>query len=117
METLQEIFNKETIDERILKAFGNRRLILFLGAGISRLMGVPGWDDLSNSLIEKAFTSYKERRSILDSIKSSKEKITIAYQKFHEDGKEKEFFDIFGDSNLFFTTFYRIQNTSSFFIK
>ncbi len=98
METLQEIFKKETIDERILKAFGNRRLILFLGAGISRLMGVPGWDDLSNSLIEKAFTSYKERRSILDSIKSSKEKITIAYQKFHEDGKEEEFFDIFGDA-------------------
>ena len=98
METLQEIFNKETVDKRILKAFGNRRLILFLGAGISRLMGVPGWDDLSNSLIEKAFTSYKERKIILDSIKSSKEKITIAYQKFCEDRKEKEFFDMLGNA-------------------
>ena len=74
-------------DENMLKAFENRKLVFFIGAGVSRIMGVPGWSDFSARLIKKAFPSYKEYSTILKEITDSKERITIAYNQFHSRGK------------------------------
>ena len=87
----QQLSSMPKFEENILKAFENRKLVFFIGAGVSRIMGVPGWDAFSARLIKKAFPSYKEHSTILKEIPNSKERITIAYNKFHSDGKLKEF--------------------------
>ena len=95
--TLNELFEETNRpNDTLISAYENRELVFFLGAGVSRLMGLPGWDELATELIEGAYGNYKDRKNILDSIKSSKEKITIAYRKYCSDGREKEFFNIFG---------------------
>lgn len=84
------------LDEVVLKAFKERKVIFFLGAGVSRIEGVKGWDEFSNTLIKKAFPSLKEQEEILRGVSSSKEKITIAYEKFSTEGKKEEFYQEFG---------------------
>ena len=94
----QQLSSMPKFEENILKAFENRKLVFFIGAGVSRIMGVPGWDAFSARLIKKAFPSYKEHNTILKEIPNSKERITIAYNKFHSDGKLKEFYSCFGEN-------------------
>lgn len=82
----------------ILQAVNEKRLVIFIGAGVSRLMGVSGWDDFSNRLVQQAFPLYNEQTEILAEIKNSKEKISIAYEKMHQDGRDEEFFKAFGEA-------------------
>ena len=96
--SLKDIFaQKYEFEENILKAFENRKMIFFIGAGVSRIMGIPGWDDLSSKLIKEAFPSYQEQNIILRDIPNSKERITIAYKEFEKNGKLQEFYKIFGE--------------------
>ena len=95
--TLKEIFEKGIhFDENILSAFEKGKLIFFIGAGVSRIMGIPGWDDFSARLIRKAFPDYKEQNAILKEISDCKERITIAYKKFEQDKRLDEFYKEFG---------------------
>lgn len=71
-------------------------MVFFIGAGVSRLMGVPGWDEFSDRLIIGAYKNYKERQMILENISNSKEKITIAYRKYCNTNREQDFFNAFG---------------------
>ena len=87
---------KPVFDEEILRAAEEGKLIFFLGAGVSRIMGVQGWDGFSESLIRKAFSEYKDQMAIIRDIKDSKERITIAYKKFEDDGNLEEFYSCFG---------------------
>lgn len=86
-----DVENNCGLDNAVLQAFKERKVIFFLGAGVSRLEGIRGWDDFSVTLINKAFPLFKEREEILRAGLSSKEKITIAYEKFIEDNKLEEF--------------------------
>ena len=96
--SLKDIFAQGyKFEENILRAFENRKMIFFVGAGVSRIMGIPGWDDLSSKLIKKAFPSYQEQNIILRDIPNSKERITIAYKEFEKNGKLQEFYKIFGE--------------------
>ena len=77
--TLQEAFSQWEmsdcgLDAAVLEAFKKRKVIFFLGAGVSRLEGIKGWDDFANTLIEKAFPSLIEREQLLKSNLSSKER-------------------------------------------
>ena len=94
----QELNQTPKFNENILKAFENRKLVFFIGAGVSRIMGVPGWSDFSAKLIKQAFPNYKEYSTILKEIPDSKERITIAYNKFKSLGKLEEFYSCFGES-------------------
>ena len=81
--TLNEILSKgPKFEENILKAFENRKLVFFIGAGVSRIMGIMGWDDFSAFLVRKAFPDFKDNNAILRDVPSSKERITVAYKKF-----------------------------------
>ena len=84
------------LDKVVLEAFKSRKLIFFLGAGVSRIEGVMGWDDFANLLIKKAFPSLKDQAELLNNGLSSKEKITIAYGKFHDNRQDKKFYKEFG---------------------
>ena len=66
------------LPQQIIDAYNNKNLVIFIGAGISRLMGCKGWDKLSNDLIEKIY-NFADASQILASDLSPKEKITIAF--------------------------------------
>ena len=100
-DSLQEDFKKWEepncgLDEIILNAFSKRKLVLFLGAGVSRLAGLPGWNELADTLIKKAFTKYSEQLEIFNNITNSKEKISIAHEEFKSINKLNEFYEYFG---------------------
>ena len=38
--------------KQIIKAVNERKLIIFVGAGVSRLCGLPSWDQAANDLLE-----------------------------------------------------------------
>lgn len=84
------------LDKAVMEKFKNRKVVFFIGAGVSRLEGVMGWDDFSKELIKEAFPSLCDQEQLLQSNISSKEKISIAYEKFCNDGKKNEFYKKFG---------------------
>lgn len=81
----------------ILEAFNNNSLAIFVGAGMSRLMGCKGWDELSNLLLEE-FYNYKDSNQLINNIASAKEKITIAFNKCKQDGNPERFYDILSNA-------------------
>ena len=98
-ETLKEIFARGfRFDENILQAFEKQKLVFFIGAGVSRLMGVKGWGDFSAELIRAAYPEYQDQSVLLRDISDSKERITIAYEKFARDNKLEEFYRCFGNA-------------------
>lgn len=97
--TLKEIFSKEkSFNEDILSAAEHKNLVFFLGAGVSRLMGLPGWEEFSAQLIEKAFPDYSVHTPLLKEISNSKERITIAFKEFERLGRKEEFYVCFGEA-------------------
>ncbi len=78
----------------IIEAYERHELAVFVGAGISRLMGCQGWDQMANALVDKVCTP-----AMADQVKSScsnsKEKITIAKRIAEKEHKTTEFWEIF----------------------
>ena len=83
----------------IVKAVNDGKLIIFVGAGISRLCGLPSWDDASNHLLEYCVSkcqdfTYANKEKIIANVKDAKEKITVGYYLLHkEDGTDKLYQD------------------------
>ena len=85
----------------IIEAVNNGTLAVFIGAGVSRLIGCKGWDELAGNLVEKCFKtrgedgdpliSYKERDT-LSQIKDHKQTITICHYIFSKHGQESIFY-------------------------
>lgn len=84
------------LDKAVMEKFKNRKVVFFIGAGVSRLEGIMGWDDFSNELIKEAFPLLCDQEQLLRSNISSKEKISIAYEKFRKDNNIKKFYEEFG---------------------
>ena len=82
------------LPEEIRQAYINHNLVIFVGAGISRLMGCKGWDQMSNDLIN-AVCPYALAKQIIESRLDSKAKITIAERYCKKNHKEKVFWDTF----------------------
>ena len=84
------------LDKSVMEKFKNRKVVFFIGAGVSRWEGIMGWDDFSNELIKEAFPLLCDQEQLLRSNISSKEKISIAYEKFRKDNNIKKFYEEFG---------------------
>ena len=82
------------LPKAVLDAYDRGKVIFFIGAGISRLQNLPGWDQLANQLISAAFLP-AECKQIQSSITDNKQLITIAYHHLVKQGEEKKFFSIF----------------------
>jgi hypothetical protein len=84
------------LPEQIVRAVDDDKLAVFIGAGVSRLVGCVGWGDLGKSLVnrcyEKGVIIYKEREA-LSEIADSKKVITICHGLLTEKGLEGIFFD------------------------
>ncbi len=42
-----------TVPKEILEAVNTNTLAIFIGAGVSRIMGCKGWDELASNLIKR----------------------------------------------------------------
>ena len=79
---------------QIARAVNNNKLVLFVGAGVSKLCGLPLWYDLAVKLLDYCveddsfkFTS-KDRNLLLSSVKDSRELVTIASNIISKKGKD-----------------------------
>ena len=88
-------YKDEEFRKSIVKAVNNDKLIIFVGAGISRLCGLPSWDEASNDLLAYCVSkcsnfTYANKERIIANVKDAKEKITIGYYLLNkEDGTDK----------------------------
>jgi hypothetical protein len=96
------ISKKILLQPEILEAVNNENLVIFIGAGVSRLIGCKGWDQLAQSLVNKCFLTkkgdgsscinYKERET-LSHYRDHKKIITICHSILKRNGFENIFFE------------------------
>lgn len=89
---------------QIIEAINDNRLVVFIGAGVSRLIGCMGWDQLAKNLVNKCYDtkkqdgskciSFKEKETLLQE-NDYKKTITICYGILKENGFEEDFFTEF----------------------
>lgn len=81
------------LEEPIKDAFKNNKLAIFLGAGISKLIGCADWTQLANSLIDDCYKEelidFKLKEDILN-LRDNKKKISIC--KYILEGKQEDLF-------------------------
>jgi hypothetical protein len=92
-----------TVPREIQEAVNSKTLAIFVGAGVSRIMGCKGWDQLAKDLVERC-ASVKQKdgspkldyraMEILSQYTDSKKAITICHEIMKENGCENDFFDV-----------------------
>ena len=86
-----EIVRYPQLPPELKEAYDRNELVIFIGAGISRLAGCMGWDQLANKLVDKVFVDFAEKQQINNAGLSQKEKITIAYETAGERHRLREY--------------------------
>ena len=80
----------------IKEAVNNGTLAVFIGAGVSRLVGCEGWDELAKKLVERCYKdkyfNFREKEA-LSRITDQKKTITICYNVFKSSNNEDIFFE------------------------
>ncbi len=75
-----------SVPQSIKDAINLGKLAVFIGAGVSRLVGCDSWDDLARNLINRChrqgIINFKEKET-LSQIPDHKKTITICYHLFH----------------------------------
>ncbi len=99
-----KIYDVPPLPNEIKRAISEKRMAIFLGAGVSRLIGCVGWDILAKKLVERCFSEKKddnlpcineeEKKYLLREIekKGQKKVISICYGILKEHGKLEVFF-------------------------
>lgn len=91
-------YTDEQFKRAIFEAVKNNRLILFVGAGVSKLCGLPLWDELANRMLSKCISTpevpfdYSGLEMLKRRFSDPREKITIAYRLLKDAGIEDEFY-------------------------
>jgi len=95
------------VPKKIVEAVNNETLAVFIGAGISRLIGCMGWDQLAKNLVERCFSvrkkdgyriiNFKEKETLIQN-KDHKKTITICYYLLENNGFENIFYEELGNS-------------------
>lgn len=94
------IYKIPNVPSEIVEAVNNENLAIFIGAGVSRLIGCMGWDQLAQNLVNRCFSTKKEDGS---SCINFKEKDTLFQNNDHKKTitichhllKQNDFEDIF----------------------
>jgi len=90
------------LPKEIKDAVVYNNLVLFIGAGVLRIKGCKGWNELARTLIDLCFTktkkgkigtciNYKEKESLCNNT-DQKKIITICYEILKKNGYEEEFY-------------------------
>jgi hypothetical protein len=90
------------IEDEIIEAINNKKLAIFIGAGVSRLVGCDSWAQLANNLINTCFLTKKPNgKSLINYAEKErlstdgdlKKVITICHGILEENNDEKLFFN------------------------
>jgi len=93
--------------KEISEAVNNEYLAIFIGAGVSRLIGCMGWDQLAQNLVNRCFSTKKEDSSLCINFKEKdtlsqnndhKKTITICHHILKQNGFEDIFYNEFEKS-------------------
>ncbi|WP_369017256.1 SIR2 family protein [Thermatribacter velox] len=98
----QEILPVPEVPDKIVEAVNHGTLAVFIGAGVSRLIGCMGWDQLARNLVDRCFSTkkkddstlinFKEKETLIQS-KDHKKSITICYYLLKKNGFEDIFYE------------------------
>jgi hypothetical protein len=89
------------LPKEIVDAVNNDKLAIFIGAGVSRLIGCMGWGKLAQNLVNRCFSTKKEdgspcinfkEKDTLSRFPDHKKTITICYSILKQNGFEDIFF-------------------------
>jgi hypothetical protein len=85
----------------IKAAVNQNELVIFIGAGVSRIIGCKSWSELANELVEACFDkgciNFKEKETLRKEM-NQKKKISICQHILAEKREEKLFHDIIDKS-------------------
>lgn len=85
----------------VSKAIDDNKLVVFVGAGVSRLMGCASWEDLGNRLIEKCYESqyinFAERCALKENA-DYKKIITICHKILRGEDSIDKFKEVFHEA-------------------
>jgi len=90
------------VPKEIVEAANNKTLAVFIGAGVSRLIGCMGWDQLARNLVNRCFSTkkedgsglinFKEKETLIQN-KDPKKTITICYHLLKKNDSEDVFYE------------------------
>jgi hypothetical protein len=91
-----EINKIPKLPQQIVDAINENTLAIFIGAGVSRIIGCASWEELTNDLIKSCFShdfiNFKEKEALREL--DPKKKITICNCILKENELESEFVNI-----------------------
>lgn len=89
------------LPSEIQEAVNRRNLAVFIGAGVSQVIGCRGWGSLAQSLIDKCYSpekdhgrryiDFKQKQTLLE-YSDYKKTITICYKILKENGRKDAFY-------------------------
>ena len=84
------------VPQAIIDAANEKNLSIFVGAGVSKLVGCPRWSELASQVVDKCFKTkcinYKQRERLSQDT-NYKKTITVCYHLLAKKGFKNEFFD------------------------
>lgn len=91
------------LPQKIKEAINNKNLVIFIGAGVSRLKdyGCKGWDELARDLIKESAFDCLEKKYLTEILYKSggcKKVITICYNHLKKIKKKRTFFKCMKDA-------------------
>lgn len=95
--TQKDISPIPDLPPEIIQAIENDKLIIFIGAGVSRLVGCKGWDELAKDLIGACYPKHIDfnEKETLEVERDHKKTITMCYYLLKNKGEEKKFNEVF----------------------
>lgn len=104
-------YENEDFKNTIIDAVNKEKLVIFVGAGLSRLCGFPSWDRLAETLIDFCTSNsncdfdYEQNEMLKIKIKDNKELISIAKDILYNTYKSDDIYfkkiqDIFNFENI-----------------
>ncbi|MDI9615131.1 SIR2 family protein [Methanothermobacter sp.] len=119
---MKEIKSIPELPFSIVEALNEKKLALFIGAGVSRIMGCCGWEEISKKLLgickSTGIISFREFKNLQD--RSPKELITICRHLLESNGNDDKFYELIAsclelDKNLGFNLYKELTSLSGKF--
>lgn len=82
------------LPEHIIKAIDQRTLVIFIGAGVSKLCGLPSWDEMASRMINEctSLNISSEHKEQYSKISDPREKISLMHAIYNKENNESEFY-------------------------